>query len=117
MPIITTIDTASEFRDCFVRMGRGNQFSYNGFEALYDHLEDYSDSTGEPFELDVVAICCDYSEYNDIDEFLFDSGNDDPEDLPDFEDMDKQEILNYVSDYGYGVVIDIPGTDGFIVCG
>lgn len=60
--IIQTIDTASQFRDAFHRMGRGNQFSYEGFQSLFDFLEDIT-SGCEPLELDPIALCCDFSEY------------------------------------------------------
>lgn len=44
-----------------------DNFTYEGLSALYDYLEELTESTGEDLELDIVAICCDYSEY-DIDE-------------------------------------------------
>ena len=52
----------SMFRDAFVAMDRGDQFSYDGLEALYDYLTDFG-SDQEPVELDVIALCCEYSEY------------------------------------------------------
>lgn len=51
----------SEFMDDF-RSIRPNDFSYDGLEALYNYLEDLSDDIGEDIELDVIAICCDYTE-------------------------------------------------------
>ena len=50
----------SSFRDAF-RI-RPNSFSYEGLEVLFDYLEEVSDDTGEPVELDVIAICCEYEE-------------------------------------------------------
>lgn len=41
-----------------------DNFSYYGLIALYEFLTDLEDDTGEELELDVVAICCDYSEYD-----------------------------------------------------
>jgi len=54
----------SDFRDAFNRMERGNQFSYQALELLYDYLEDCDSD----FELDVIAICCNFDEmhYTDI---------------------------------------------------
>lgn len=60
--IVETISNASQFRDRFHEMGRGNQFSYDGLEILFDHLDQLSDDIGEPMEMDVIAICCDYAE-------------------------------------------------------
>ena len=53
-----------EFCDAFRDMGRQDQFTYAGKRALYDYLEEHEDSTGEEVELDVIALCCDYSEYS-----------------------------------------------------
>ena len=52
----------SQFCDAFNSMGRENQFSYEGKKALFDYLEQYEDDTGEEIELDIIALCCDYSE-------------------------------------------------------
>jgi len=73
--MIQTI-TKSEFTTAFHKMGRGNNFTYEGLSALYDYLEDYEDSTGEQIELDVIAICCEYSEYESLAEFQGDYGDD-----------------------------------------
>lgn len=53
-----TIDTASQFRDQFHRRGRGNQFSYEALGLLFDYLND----CGSDVELDVVGVCCEFSE-------------------------------------------------------
>lgn len=50
------------FREAFQRMGRSNQFSYEGLEVLFNGLEEYEEDTGEEVELDVVALCCDFVE-------------------------------------------------------
>lgn len=39
-------------------------WTYHGARALVEHLEELEEETGEPIELDVVAIRCDYSEYS-----------------------------------------------------
>ena len=41
---------------------RHDNFTYDGLSALYDYLVQYEDDTGEEIELDVIAICCDFSE-------------------------------------------------------
>jgi len=48
---------------------RKNQFTYEGLDALFDHLEEYEESTGEKIEFDPIAICCDYTEYKNIEEY------------------------------------------------
>lgn len=52
----------SSFCDAFYHMGRKDQFTYAGKRALFDYLEQYEEDTGETVELDVIALCCEYSE-------------------------------------------------------
>ena len=71
--MIQTI-TKSDFTTAFHKMGRGEQFSYAGLDALFDYLKDYEDSTGEEIELDVIALCCEYAEYDNLADFNEDYG-------------------------------------------
>lgn len=50
------------FRDAFRACGRETQFSYEALGYLFDWLEQYEADAGEEIELDVIALCCDYSE-------------------------------------------------------
>lgn len=59
-----TIDF-SQFCDSFWDTYKNN-FSYEGKRALFDYLENYEEETGEEIELDIVAICCDYTEFDDL---------------------------------------------------
>lgn len=54
----------SLFENAFKNFGRSEQFSCRGLRCLFEYLEELEDSTGEEIELDVVALCCDYSEDN-----------------------------------------------------
>ena len=65
--IVTTIDQY-EFRRAFADYGRGDQFSYEGLNALFDYLDELSEDTGANIELDVIALCCEFSEYADLEE-------------------------------------------------
>lgn len=71
------------FRDAFQAM-RPNNFSYEGLRALFEYLEDLEDDTGEEIELDVIAICCDFTEYESLQEFQECYG---AEDYPDLESI------------------------------
>jgi hypothetical protein len=55
--MIQTINL-SDFRAAFHSMGRQNQFSYEGLGALFDYMEEADPNA----ELDVIALCCDFSE-------------------------------------------------------
>tara|TARA_X000001388_G_scaffold68055_1_gene55654 strand:- start:2360 stop:2662 length:303 start_codon:yes stop_codon:yes gene_type:complete len=81
--VINTINKY-EFSDAFQKMGRGKQFSYEGLDALFDYLEMLEDDIGEQIELDVIALCCEYSEYDNLKEFQNDYG-DEYESLEDIE--------------------------------
>ena len=47
---------------------RKNQFSFEGLKALYDYLTNMEDDIGEEIEFDPIAICCEYTEYESLDE-------------------------------------------------
>ena len=56
--------TKCDFVDAFHNMGRGDQFSYEALTALYDYYTELEEDIGEEIELDPIAICCDWSEYD-----------------------------------------------------
>jgi hypothetical protein len=39
-----------------------DNFTYKGLQALFDYLEDLEQDTGTEIELDIVALCCDFTE-------------------------------------------------------
>ena len=51
-----------QFREAFRLSDRKDQFTYEGLEVLFDYFEQYWDDGGEEYELDVVGLCCEYSE-------------------------------------------------------
>ena len=62
------------FIDAFNEI-RPYSFSYEGLKALYEYLTEFEDESGGELELDVIAFCCDFSEYETVDEFLADYGH------------------------------------------
>ena len=53
-----------------------DNFSYEGLKALYEELEQVAECMDNgQVELDVVAICCDYTEYENFQEFLDNYGD------------------------------------------
>lgn len=62
------------FRSMFANHGRSDDFSYEALEALFDYYDDLDQSCDTDTELDVIAICCDWTEY-DIDDLLSDYGH------------------------------------------
>jgi len=77
----------SQFRDAFHSAGRANQFSYDALGLLFDYIEDVSPDD----ELDVIAICCEYSENT-----TKDAASD--YDL-DIDGLDDATALAFVADY------------------
>jgi len=79
---------------------KGGNFTYKGLRYLFNYLDDLSEDTDENIQLDVIALCCDFSEYKDIKEYLRDYGNQhevlkkEIENLKDtFEEKTKKENL------------------------
>lgn len=59
----------NEFINEFVTAGHyANNFSKEGLKNLYGYLYEISDY----LELDVIAICCEWSEYDSFDELIAD---------------------------------------------
>lgn len=63
--IIKTIDLY-DFRRTFSDYDRASQFSYEGLEALFEWLDELSADTETPYELDVIGLCCEFTEYSDL---------------------------------------------------
>jgi hypothetical protein len=80
-----------DFERAFVDADRKDNFSYEALGLLFDYFESYEEETGQEIELDVIAICCEYSEDN-------------PDDIIanysiDVEGMDEDEKIDAVRDY------------------
>ena len=57
----------NQFCDGFPESYKDN-FSYDGKQALFNYLEQYEEDTGEKIEYDPVALCCEYTEYESLEE-------------------------------------------------
>ena len=84
--------TFSDFLDAFRRHGRETQFSHDAKRALFEYLQDLEEDTGEPIELDVVGLCCDYAEA-DVDTIIDECG------LDASDCADEDEKLELVEDF------------------
>ena len=97
-----------DFERAFVDMGRENQFSREALNLLFGWFEQYEEETGEAIELDVIAICCEFSEedWDDIaDNYSID--------LSDCDDDDDKEQT--VEDYLQENTMFIGKTSGTLV--
>lgn len=68
MAIVQNV-TFNVFQQAFKAYKRDSNFTNVGLQLLFELLESYSDSTGEDVELDVIGLCCEYSE-NTLLEFI-----------------------------------------------
>jgi len=69
MAIVETINR-SQFHDAFNHSSRKGTFSYSGLNALYEYLDEVSEyNDNKQIELDIVGICCDFSEYENLKDF------------------------------------------------
>ena len=109
--MIQTINV-SDFRDAFRACGRADQFSYEGLSVLFDYLEEFD---GGSYELDVIALCCDYSEdtVSDIARNYSIDLNDADVEADDYEEQCRQIVFDYLSDKT-SVIGDTPR--GFVYC-
>ena len=77
--------TVSEYEfNRWFKEHRPSNFSLEGRQALYEMLTSYEEDTGIEIEFDPIAICCEYAEYKNIQEFWKDY---DKEDYPDEESI------------------------------
>jgi hypothetical protein len=81
----------SQFADAFRSAGRQDQFSYAGLNALFGSLEEYEESTGAAIELDVIALCCEYSEHKSALDAAADYGFD-------VDDENEENALQFLRD-------------------
>ena len=87
-----------DFRDAFHKAGRGNKFTYSGLRTIFDYIEDYEESTGEQIEFDVIAICCEYEEYENIAEFWLEY---DQEDYPDMDSIEYETTVIMIDEEAF----------------
>ena len=109
--------TSAMFADAFRRMGREDQFSREALEALFNYLEEYEQDTGEDIELDVIGLCCDFTEYGTAVKAAADYGfaseleAEDYEDAESYEDAKEEEALDWLRDRTKVISFD----DGLII--
>lgn len=87
---LNVADVVKMFND----WGRGANFTYEGIEALLDMLEACSTDDHDVIDLDIIGLCCDFTESTPFDlmhNFNYVDGLDDT--------LDDEENLEIVMDY------------------
>ena len=88
------------FIDKFCQL-RPNQFTYEGLVALFEHLEEFEDATGEEIELDVIGLCCDYCEYDNLKEFQNEYGKE----YETIEDIENETIVIPINEESFIIAV------------
>lgn len=108
-------------------------FTYKGLRALFEYLDDLHDEEN-PLKLDVISLCCEFSEYKNLDEYLRDYGTEEQKnklkefkkaretaekaefnDLELEEDNFKQEVEEEINDQTTLIKFEDDLNEGFII--
>ena len=66
MYIVKPIHDIEAFHDEFKACGAGNRYSREAFKALFEHLTLFAYQQDETYELDVIAECEEWREFNTV---------------------------------------------------
>jgi hypothetical protein len=94
----------SDFMEAFDNHGRDDQFSPAALEALFEFFEELEDETGELVELNVIDICCSFTEYDSPQDCANELGLN-------ADGMDSEEVIDLIRDH----TLVIPLKSGGIV--
>ena len=86
--------TINDFGKAF-DLVRPNNFTSWGQDALYNYLVEIEEETDQEIELDVIALCCDFTEYGSFDEFQ--------QDYPDINSMKRSQDNTTVIGIPYSI--------------
>ena len=89
-----------DFDRAFELADRLDNFSYEGRRALFDYLEQYEEDCDTELELDVIGLCCDFTEY---------------ESLAEYNDAYSDTVASLKELAELTTVICIPDSEGFII--
>lgn len=80
--------TENDFVRSFDECNRSNNFSVKARKELFQYLEEMEADAGTEFELDPIAFCCEYTEYDSIKDVI-----------DDFKHLDDFELCESADDY------------------
>tara|TARA_R110000803_G_C11745909_1_gene291763 strand:- start:234 stop:539 length:306 start_codon:yes stop_codon:yes gene_type:complete len=90
-----------DFIQAFKDAGRQDQFSLDALRVIFNYEEERESQMTEPTVLDVIALCCDFAEYDSIEDFQEEYG----EQYVSLEDIEEQTV----------VLTDAPDYSGFVI--
>ena len=85
-----------------------DKFSFHGLKALFDYFENLEDDIGQEINFDMVAIACDYLEYESIDQYNedFGQGCDTLEDIAEYTTVIPVTMLHKTGIKNIGFIIE-----------
>ena len=86
----------SRFIDVFCKI-RPDNFSYEGLSKLFEHIEQYEADSHIEMEFDVIGLCCDFAEYEDLKEFQKDYGKE----YECIEDIENETLVIPINDESF----------------
>ena len=86
-----------------VRAVRPQNFSIEGLRALFAHLEEVEQDSGEEMELNVIGLCCNWDEYPDAECAAADYGREFDSEEEAFEFFSENST---VIDFDGGIIIE-----------
>lgn len=92
--VVSPIVSGHELQGLFRAYGRGDTFTSHGYDALFNRLEEF-ECEGH-YVVDVVALCCDLTEYDSIEHYNEEYGPAEPIDSWD----DCEEVVCRVGEKG-----------------
>ncbi len=84
-----TIVSRYEVQEMFREL-RPNNFTYDGLNLLIDEIEHLEEDIGEDIDIDVIAFCCDYTEYKNFKEI-----KEEYTDIETMEDLEENTTVLY----------------------
>jgi hypothetical protein len=109
------ISRFEDYKRVVTSENKNGNFTYKGLRCLFNSLnESYTEET--PYKLDVIALCCEFSEYANIEEYLKDYSNQHEEKQEDEnEDEFNKRIEEEINDKTSLIKFDEDINEGFII--
>jgi len=111
------INRFEDYKRVQTKENPSGNFSYKGLRCLFKFLEETT-TEENPLKLDVIGLCCDFNEYEDLQDYLKDYSNtheekEEEETEEDFKIRIEEEINENTTLIKFGDDLD----EGFIIQG
>ena len=108
------ISRFEDYKRVVTLKNKNGNFSYRGLRALFSYLDESYDEEN-PLKLDVISLCCDFSEYDNLEEYLKDFSSQHEEIEDETEDEYKERIGEEINDNTTLIKFGEDLDEGFII--